>query len=355
MTHQKSNFANKLGYIYERPPDKPSELERLRKYFFKNEVKKLMSRTLASGSNIMTDQLVMRSQDHFPQKKDGYFEVGSHHPKHIFDEAVIQNNTYIFRIIMSEVPNADICFTKKPESRPYWFPNFEGCTLLSVSVFYRNVFITKTLIQKGYIPSFEIVGDHYFYNSYTNFPHNNVSRINFISETGLYNFSGIVSSCPDAMRPTYKKFSSDINFLMDCNYTFTNNLVLDNLHNFLVMLDTNVLYRFLQIIDKRSFTVDTWINLIENILHERYHRHIFFRSTTKQIINILFTIDDAKMKKCASMIFEDKTKIPSKIVLRYLTSTQTKKSLKDEIKNNLLKKILKPTSIAMQIFAATAY
>jgi hypothetical protein len=329
-----------------------SELERLRAYFYENETMKVLSNGILSGKNDTTAKDLYRTLD-----LDQSFGpcISSNN---LFDESIIQNNTCVYVNIASKIPNFRAVrrnFFLRQQQQPqqqqqqeelgplrhcFWFSAM-SCAVpkLVGSVHHRNKIITKSLLEKGYVPSFEI----------NFFKRNNA---------GVDDFGSLFIEPNDIMYPTYDKFSPDIDFLLDCDYTF-DNLNLQDLHNFMALLEKNVLSRFLQIVDKSKFSLNDWVDMVENLLSKSFFNPIPLKSTADQILFEIFNAkhydQDLVVKSHNQAILFGETKIRPTVIKSYILPIQKKIFQNRDLKQGLFKSILKPTSISMQIFSATAY
>jgi hypothetical protein len=329
------------------------ELTRLRQYFFRNEIACKKKKSAGESLPIVVkvkQQIGNREFDIIISSQSceellhnvsarAYVKTGDVPSlKELFDQAIIENDTVGFKRLLQPMPKLDrepipdlVNYITSYDS--CWFPVSEkdNISRLNVSVYYRNKTITKALIENKFVPRF-VINNRHIGN----------------------NIDGFRVNIRDPMYPTYERFSSDVDFLIDCSLNFKD-LVTHDLCDFLPLLDPHVLHKFLKIYQRKP-ELEQWINLIENILKDQ-PVICLKKSSLREILTAVFSISKPEKdveQEYSNLILCGQTKI-SKNINQYIKPIKTRSTFKKETKYGFLKAILKPTSISMQIFSATAY
>jgi hypothetical protein len=331
-------------YLFSPLEEKPKvdELTSLKNYFFKNEIMSVLSRGLDASPNTISGKYLSQSVNISGS------EYAHHSISELFKESILQNNTCVFANIITKITDfgkkvtVQVPFGLRQMPEPphdfFWFSvqvgRIDYVCKLAVSVYHRNEFMTKILIKKGFIPSFDIAKQQGAVN---------------------HHFNGILMVNEyDKMFPTYKNFSPDVNFLLDCGFNF-NNLTYYDFHNFTSLLDKQVFDKLIKCIDHKMFKYDEWVDIINNILTGAFYEGLPRKMSTRQTLKYLF--ENLKPERnetdreYTNMILSGQTKI-SKVIHLHIKPTETKMSFIKNIKRACTKQILKPTSLKMQIFGS---
>jgi hypothetical protein len=299
-----------------------SEIDKLRQYFLNGEIADILAKNNLVGSNIGA-QMITRSLDSCNDLRVSETQQdNSTENMTIFREALLRNNFYVFRHIAPKIPSQNQIYP--------WFTWFvdDRCDIpmLRLVADRKQKQFAKILIDKGFIPTFKIGTD-------------------------------AISDLSNEMQITYDNFSNNINFILDCDYAFENNLLAEDLHNFMALLEPKVLHRFLSIINLEAFSIDDCVHIIENISRNKYYLPITYKqkSTTSQILSMFISstnyANQEILQRNFAAILRGQTKmLPSTV--KHIWPINTRHNLKRETKFGLTKLILKPTSLKMQIYGS---